>query len=636
MSLFKLAYSNFKRSVKNYVALIISLSFSIFTFFNFQNIVFSNAMDILKEKNSEYISIIIQVISIVLVIFVFFFIWYATNVFLVQRKKDIGIFTFMGLDNGKIGKMYVIEVGMIALLSLIIGLGSGILFSKLFTMVLLKISDISVDVSFTFSIIPVIITVVLFSSIFVVMIIKGYINILRSSVLEMLSAAKHNELKEEKSIWSLLKVIIGLTLISIGYYCALQVGDMSSFIYILYAVILVITGIYFLYNGVIPFIIRKLAKNKSFLYQKGRTLWVNNLAFRLRKNYRAYAMVTILMICSVTVLATSFAMKQRYDNISHFRETYSYSVVSTKPLDGKEVAKGIEQNNGIEYYANFSYISLDQNIVKTKYIYNNNGIVSYSQLKKAAKDANIEFDIPKLNNNQVVNLTRLYLMDISDSVDDPKVQISGVDYQIVEETSVSYLGLLQENINTYVVSDDTYESLKNKGQEYYLYNYKIKDPYNYLASKDYLDSLIQEGPTDHVSYLANDPNGGDIAWVRVLYSICIFLFLVFILASGSIIFMKLSNEAFEDKERYTILKKLGVSERVLVKSIRNEIRFAYYCPFILMVISSYFSVHALANVMKTELYTINIISAVVILGMFYIIYNISVLTFKRKVLSDKF
>ena len=78
MSLFKLAYSNFKRSVKNYVALIISLSFSIFTFFNFQNIVFSNAMDVLKEKNSDYIAIIIQVISIVLIIFVFFFIWYAT------------------------------------------------------------------------------------------------------------------------------------------------------------------------------------------------------------------------------------------------------------------------------------------------------------------------------------------------------------------------------------------------------------------------------------------------------------------------------------------------------------------------------------------------------------------------------
>lgn len=151
MSLFKLAYSNFKRSVKNYIALIISLSFAIFIFFNFQNIAFSDAMNVLKERNSEYISIIIEVISIVLIIFVFFFIWYATNVFLSQRKKDIGIFTFMGLDNANIAKMYVIEVSMIGVLSLLIGLGSGIFFSKLFTMILLRISDISVDVSFTLS-----------------------------------------------------------------------------------------------------------------------------------------------------------------------------------------------------------------------------------------------------------------------------------------------------------------------------------------------------------------------------------------------------------------------------------------------------------------------------------------------------
>lgn len=97
--------------------------------------------------------------------------------------------------------------------------------------------------------------------------------------------------------------------------------------------------------------------------------------------------------------------------------------------------------------------------------------------------------------------------------------------------------------------------------------------------------------------------------------------------------MKLNNEAFEDKERYVILKKMGISNNTLVKSIKNEIRFAYCCPFILMLISSYFSVHALANVMKTELYIINVVSTIVILVMFYIIYKISVLMFKRKVLN---
>lgn len=633
MSLFKLAYSNFRRSVENYVALIISLSFSIFTFFNFQNIVFSNAMDILKEQNSEYITIIIQVISIVLIVFVFFFIWYATNVFLAQRKKDIGIFTFMGLDNGMIGKMYVIEVGMIEILSLIIGLGSGIIFSKLFTMILLRISDISIDVSFNFSIVPVIMTVVLFTSIFIIMVIKGYISIVRSSVLDMLSAAKHNELKIEKGFWSLLKVIIGLGLISGGYYCALLVGDMSSFMYILYAVVLVVSGIYFLYNGVIPFVIRKLSQNKFFLYQKERCLWINNLAFRLKKNYRAYAMVTILMICSVTVLATSFAMKQRYDGITHFRETYSYNVMASQRLDVQEIADNISQTNKLDYFNEISFVAVDPNIVKTKFIFSQYAFVSYSQLKEAAKQANIEFDLPELNDYQMIDLTRLYLLDISNKETDPTIEIAGETYDIVKETSTSYLGLLQENINYHVVSDDAYEKLKNYGQELYTYNYKIADSENYQASISYLDSLVAEGLTANVSYIANDPSGGDIAWVRVMYSICIFLFLVFILASASIIFMKLSNEAFEDKERYLVLRKLGISNKALTKSIKNEIRFAYYCPFILMVISSYFSVHALANVMKTELYMINIISAIVILGLFYSIYLISVVMFKKKVLS---
>ena len=88
MSLFKLAYSNFKRSVKNYIALIISLSFAIFIFFNFQNIAFSDAMNVLKERNSEYISIIIEVISIVLIIF-FSFLFGMQQMFFYHNEKKI-------------------------------------------------------------------------------------------------------------------------------------------------------------------------------------------------------------------------------------------------------------------------------------------------------------------------------------------------------------------------------------------------------------------------------------------------------------------------------------------------------------------------------------------------------------------
>ena len=90
MSMMKLAYMNFKNSLKSYLSLIVSLAFTILIFLNFQNIVYSNSLDVLGERNKDNIIIIVQAITVVLICFMFFFIWYSTNVFLTKRKKEIG------------------------------------------------------------------------------------------------------------------------------------------------------------------------------------------------------------------------------------------------------------------------------------------------------------------------------------------------------------------------------------------------------------------------------------------------------------------------------------------------------------------------------------------------------------------
>ena len=92
MSLFKLSFSNFKRSVRNYGMLIVSLAFSVFIFFNFQNVLYSDSMDVLMDYKKDYIDMIVKAASVVFAVFLFFFIWYASNVFLNQRKKK-SVFT---------------------------------------------------------------------------------------------------------------------------------------------------------------------------------------------------------------------------------------------------------------------------------------------------------------------------------------------------------------------------------------------------------------------------------------------------------------------------------------------------------------------------------------------------------------
>ena len=97
-------------------------------------------------------------------------------------------------------------------------------------------------------------------------------------------------------------------------------------------------------------------------------------------------------------------------------------------------------------------------------------------------------------------------------------------------------------------------------------------------------------------------------------------------AAGSILFLKIGNEVYEDRERYRVLEKMGIQKSVLKKSVRNEICFTYYCPFVLMVLTSWFSVHALGNVMGEDLLSVNIWSAGIVLALFSTICMLSVHT----------
>ena len=128
----KLAMMNVKHGLKNYLSLILSLAFTVLILFNFQNLIGSDSFLVLGTRNKEYIEIIVQIISFILGCFMFFFIGYATNVFLTRRKKEIGIYIFMGLSHEKIGQLYFLETIFTGLAALILGLFFGALTCGLF------------------------------------------------------------------------------------------------------------------------------------------------------------------------------------------------------------------------------------------------------------------------------------------------------------------------------------------------------------------------------------------------------------------------------------------------------------------------------------------------------------------------
>lgn len=595
MRITKLAFMNFKSSFERYLSLIISLSFTVLVFFNFQNIIYSDVFETLGSRNKEYIDIIVQAISFVLGCFMFFFIWYAMNVFLKKRKKEIGIYVFMGLTNQKIGKLYFLEMIMIGLLALVSGIGFGMVTAQLFQMILLAISDIAVPIQFRFAVPPVLVTAAVYSIIYILFSFKGYVNIVRSSVKDMISAAKQNEYVRQNAVLLSVKTVLGIFVLAAGYYMAVKEGGQEVLGNVLIAVVLVVAGVYLLFGGLIPVVFQGLAKNKKFLYKGQRNLWINHMIFLMKKNYNTYAMVCILTLCSVTALATSFSMKYRYDNMIQFRNTYTFQLLSSRGGLWNEAGQRIEKHSPIAYGSEIAMVNLEPSLVTSNDFNTIASFLSYSELKRFAKQAGMEFSLTEPKDQELIQAGHIPLLSLITESSKVNVEINGDVYRQTETIRVPYLGYLQETMGFYIVNDREYERLKALGEELYVYSYKIRELQKFQQIKKELDAFVSQARKVYLGRIAVNPDSSEIDWIKVLYSICIFMFMVFILASGSIMFMKLYNDAFEERERYLILKKMGTDCGVLKKSIANELKMVYILPFLVMAVSSYFSVHALKD-----------------------------------------
>ncbi len=631
MRMMKVVFLNFKSSFRNYLSLVIALSFTILIFLNFQTILCSEDFGVLSAKKKEYVDMLVQAVSFVLVCFMFFFVWYSTNVFLTKRKREIGVYVFMGLSNEKIGKLYAIETALIGLSALVFGIFFGVLSTGLFQMILLALSEMAVEIRFQFQLKPILNTAGIYLTVYFIFVIKGYVNIVRSSVLNLLSGTKQNEYVRQSRIGLLLKAAAGTGTLGAGFYLAVRESGNSVDVLgnLFAAVVLVVAGVYLLFGGLIPLIFQGLAGNKRFLYGKQRCLWINNVIFRMKKNYRTYAMVCILVLCSVTALATGFAMKYKYENIRHFENMYTFQVLVEEPLPEEKIKGMIEEYTPVAFGSEISMAGFKDGVVKANENYGTYGIVAWSELKKLAEDVGLAFDFAEPKEGQVIRASHLYLLSMITDKSNISVTINGKEYRQVGETNLPYLGYLQDKISFYVVNDEEFRKLAPLGQQLYAYNYRIEDLSAFADVRENLRTFKEKAGDAYMGIVSMDPAQDEMEWIKIMYSLCIFMFMVFILASGCIMFMKLYHDSFEEKERYLVLRKMGISNEALKKSIERELGIAYGLPFVVMGVSSYFSVHALELMMHADLLAINGVSVFTVFVIFLLCYCLSVSVYVR-------
>ncbi|MBY2478938.1 ABC transporter permease [Clostridioides difficile] len=635
MSILGIAYNNFKSNIRTYLAFFISMVFSVVVLTNFELLRYGDAINVLQGENKKFTLSVLVAVIMILSVFLFFFIWYATNIFFKNRSKEIGILSFMGLDLYTIGKIYFVENMLIGVSSCTTGIVIGIITSRFFQVVIIKLSGFDIKVSNGLSMEAILYTTLIFMSIFMVMAIKGFITICRSSVINLINTSKKQEKIPKIGIGIYILAIVSIIVIGYGYYLStnIRTGNIMSVIPV---IAIIIAGTYGLFKSVVPVIFDIIIKNKKILFKGNNIIAINNINYRLNKNYKTYAIIAIIITTTISTLGASVAMKYIHQNAQEQRNVYTASIVSMnkEEVNKTKIENIIKDTNKIKYSVNLELTILEN--TDSKDIYDKtDAIMKYSDfssiLKENRHDEELkEYSDKLVKGNNVIELKRPQMI-VSIPTKEDHVNIDGHLYNISKgKVKVPVLGT-GFNQSIIVVNDDTYFKLRDKGQQVYFYGAKVYQEEN----SQVMFKNLEKNLNLKNSYIQNGYKGlNEGQWMKFAYVVLVFLFLVFVLVAGSIIYMKIYSDAYEDKGKYKILLKIGTTEKDINRAILKEVAIFYTLPMLSATISSYFALRLAGDLLMTNLFGIYILSLIVCLIIFIIYGAVSVSKFKRVVYKN--
>lgn len=631
MSILSIAFNNFKNNLKIYTMFIMSMIFSVIILSNFEILINGNTIKYLDSIGKSYCNELLKVITVILIVFLVFYLWYATNIFIRNRKKEIGIYAFMGIDSYEIGKIYFIEIMLIGIFSCVLGIVLGVSFSKFFQIIIVKLSGYDYNVSFDITPEGIINTIVIFMLIFLIMTIKGFINICRSKIIDLINANKKQDKIAKINLAIYIIGVIFLLLVLYGYFLSTKIIS-ENFALIVPTTILVIVGTYGLFGTCMSIIFSILINKKSILYRGENIISINNIAYRLRKNYKLYATIAIIITSTITVLGTSVAMKNAYEKQLKYINLYTFSYYFKNDINQEQIKNMIEDDNKIKYSANANlvYFSNDNVSSNKGAQYNDVIILKYDELLNILKLIESTKVLKELEEQTINNGECFYIAkpgtvgSVQNGEPTTEFNIQGQKFNITKNIDRKVLG--DNKFIILVVNDKDYENLNSVGDKVNFYGIKLENEKNLNNLYSNLEKKIDKNNTTLINFVKVKDS---IKWIKFVYAIGVFLFFVFMLCTGSIIYMKIYNDAIEDKEKYYILLKIGASKSEISNSIRKEVVSFYGIPLVVAAFHSYFAINVLSEFLKVSLFNIYMLSLGICFLLFGMLCIISIKSFKK-------
>lgn len=649
----KFALNNLVKNKRFIVPYVLSTIFTIMSFYILSSLAFGDNLNKLPNginATKQVLSLGIIVIAIFSTIFLFY-----TYSFLVKRRvKEFGLYAVLGMTKKQIAKILVLETIFIAITTIVVGIGLGILFDKLMLLVLLKL--FSAGVSFGFSITPiaVVFSVLLFGGIFFLLLLYTVIKIARLRIVALLKDENKGE-KEPKARWIL--AIIGLALIGYGYYTAQTVQNpVKALLVFFFAVIAVIIGTYLVFMAVSITVLKIMKNNKNFYYKPKNFISVSGLLYRMKRNAVGLANICILSTMVLVTMGSTSALyagmeKSYNERFPRQLMVAGYNSTSEKLKEIENNAKLSAKEAGTEVEDMVSYSSLPMvgRLVEDKFNFESNVGVDLSNVKMIVvlelKDYN-----KTANKNKTLESNEVLLhIDKKGNYNHNSISLNGSDYKIKEKLSEfpGAIGSAAANIidTYYVVVKDEKEvtklatkltelsskELEKRGisiesgtptlQNYAAFN--IKDTTKEAKVIENFKKL-EEG--ESVSIEGKEENRLTFRGVFASFLfIGVFISLIFVTSQVVIMYYKQISEGYEDKGNFEIMRKVGITDKQIKQSIRSQVLLIFFSPLIIATLHTIVAYPFIEKILRLFLITDNSIFlqalavTIVVFAIFYLI-----------------
>lgn len=631
MMLCKLSIKNITKSMKDYAIYFFTLILGVAIFYVFNAIDSQTVMLKVSGRTYEIIKLMTSILSAISVFVSFilgFLIIYASRFLIKRRNKEFAIYLTLGMSKRKISLILFFETLLIGLISLIIGLGLGVVLSQLMSILVTNMFEADMTkFQFVFSQSACLKTLIYFGIMYLIVIIFNTIIINKYKLIDLLSSSKKSEKVKLKNPYVCIVIfIISVIVLGLAYYLVTDGFEkLTTADQILIPIIMGIVSTFTLFWSMSGLILKLVMSLKNIYYKGLNSFIVRQISSKI--NTMVFSMTIICLMLFVTICVLSSSLSLKNSMTKNLKELVPMDIEFTKPVNR-------EEGNGFsEIEVNDSKISIEKTLENLNLnpekefkdtlsfnIYEDESIILKSLLINSLDEIYKEY--PFLLYNQAIDLMRLSDYNaLAEKFNLEKYNLKENEYIVIVNydymASIINTGL--KNNPELLLNNETYHSKYKKCQDgfYELNSSRSNTGFivlpdkalenhtsiaeflvaNYKNDKEKTEDKIDEvlsnnyNKTTWLTYNSKiDIANASVGLGALVTFVGLYLGIIFLISSAAILALKELSESTDNKERYNMLRKIGASEEMLNSALFKQIGIFFATPLLLAIIHSIFGI----------------------------------------------